>query len=165
MTLYMGIDPGGNGAAAWIEHGEEGIKVGWMLRKEMTLADMASLFDNLPEPLNTFCWIEKQSPQSLGRIACFKLGVDFGEWRGCGLTAGVGMFEVPAKRWQQICGIGTGKKLTYRERKRRNKGFAQQLYPEIKDKINDANADALLIAYACMCAMKSAGVRDPVSPK
>lgn len=137
----LAIDPGANGAFAWSPGIEEIYELP-MLETEGDLVEFLQQFDD-----KTIVFLEevggyvgKQQPGS----AMFKFGRNFGFILGVCMTLGHRVNLVRPQKWTKDLGLGTASHCGSKaEWKRKLKSKAQQLYPQIK--VTLQNADALLI--------------------
>jgi len=144
MAVYIGIDPGGSGAVAWIKG------VGhWAYTLKNTERDIADTFWNLAAA------IEREGGSALiervgafpgqGVTSCFSFGQNYGFLRGLLIAYKIPFETVLPRAWQATFGLlRRDKTETKTEKKRRHKARAQELFTSLK--ITNANADALLIA-------------------
>jgi len=144
MKLYIGIDPGNNGAIAFIP--TDG-KPWFLCLKDATDKDIFEAVRDAVEyadgeKLDVVALIEQvaSSPQ-MGVKSAFTFGEGFGK-----LVMLLTALEIPFERirplkWQTALGCKSGGDKNVTKRK------AQELFPAMK--ITHANADALLIAEYC----------------
>ena len=129
--IYLGIDPGINGAAIALD-GRELYSHEWE-----TVKDSYLFLENVIEDVDSLsvcAVIEKVTrPTKLTRNA--------GEWVGLLTALGIPFKEVPPKKWQKH--FGTFAK-EHTRRKNQLKQIAQQLYPG--EKWTHKTADAYLLA-------------------
>ena len=142
--MYLGIDPGANGAAVVIGAGEPMV----CRFNKATEADIADWFWGLENAMydyhTEFAMIERVQPRQhavCGSVQSFKLGQSYGFLRGVLLANKIPFEEVTPQKWQRTMGCLT------KGDKNITKARAQQLFPKIK--ITHGNADALLIAEYC----------------
>lgn len=136
--IYIGIDPGANGAVAWIDGYADCFKF-----KDKTMLD---IFEDIEfiEGLEgeKFCMIERvsSSPQ-MGVKSAFTFGHGYGMLVGFLTALRIPHEFVTPAKWQGSlsCRSKGNKNIT--------KAKAQQLFPDLK--ITHGNADALLIAEYC----------------
>jgi len=139
MSTIIGIDPGKNGAIAWITDGKPCVE-----KMPETLQDLWDLIEDFSPALweagtKPKAYIEAvhSSPQ-MGVTSAFTFGQGFGHLE-MALTAAVIPFErVTPQRWQKAMGCLT------KGDKNVSKRRAQELFPQMK--VTHATADALLIA-------------------
>jgi hypothetical protein len=154
MSVYIGIDPGVNGALAWIV----GASYPYVVkRKDLTQYDLIQAMNDLKLSAahvegDCFAIIEKQGAISKGRKACFELGASYAEWQMACLATGIGYNLITPTKWQRVVGL-PAKKRDYAERKRALKTLAQHTYPNITSRITNDTCDAILIARFCQIAM------------
>jgi hypothetical protein len=158
MTLYLGIDPGVNGAIAWLLPGYGGVGFKKMPDTERDLFD---LIGEIVKDAHAVALVErigsipgmwdakekvyklKTKPSSFGTLMR-----NYGALRMALIGNGVPLLEVETKKWQAHYGLlRTSKTESDTLKKNRHKAKAQQLCPNVK--ITHANADALLIANYC----------------
>jgi hypothetical protein len=143
MTV-IGLDPGKNGAIAWITDGKPCVE-----KMPDTLADLWELIRDIryqeyatprqPESHACKAYIEQvhSSPQ-MGVKSAFTFGNGFGHLEMALTAAGIPFERVSPQKWQKSLGCRTGGD------KNISKAKAQELFPSIK--CTHAVADALLIA-------------------
>ncbi len=133
--MFLGIDPGANGAAVLIGQGEP-IVCRFNSATEFDVADW------IGHCYVKFAIIEyvASSPQ-MGVVSAFKFGKSYGFLRGLLLANKIPFEEATPKKWQGAMGcLSKGDKNVTKAR-------AQQLFPQIK--ITHGNADGLLLAEYC----------------
>ena len=139
--LILGVDPGANGAVAWMNHGEYHATPFTGLTELETL----ELFEGLGT--NSFAYLERvHSMPGQGVASTFKFGVNYGGLRMALIAAGIGFETVTPSTWQRkmSCLSKGDKKVT--------RAKAQELFPEVSitgrgvKAPTHAVADALLIA-------------------
>lgn len=144
MKLYIGIDPGKNGAIAFIPTDGKPWTVSF---KDATDKDIyetmrdAVVYAGFEHVASTAMIEQVASSPQMGVKSAFTFGEGFGK-----LVMLMTALELPFERvrplkWQTALGCKTGGDKNITKRK------AQELFPEIK--ITHANADALLIAEYC----------------
>lgn len=138
--LFLGIDPGANGALAVLDY--QSVIVDVCLFAKATERDRCEFLDSLQERMGTVpmrAMLEQVSAMpKQGVVSTFKFGESFGFLRGM-LSAMQIPFElVRPQRWQKDLGCRSAgdKNVT--------KTAAQRLWPQ--HKVTHGNADALLIA-------------------
>jgi hypothetical protein len=138
--MYLGIDPGANGAAVLID--KDSKLVDHCMFKSNTEQDIWDFFSF--DLQAQFCFMEKthSSPQ-MGVKSAHSFGMQTGFLRGM-LVASSTPFELvtPAK-WMRFLGCLT------KGDKNVTKQKAQELWPKSPWKITHGNADAMLIAEYC----------------
>ncbi len=82
-----------------------------------------------------------------GVRSSFTFGQNYGFLRGVLITLRIPFIEVTPRKWMKEVQMYKSKQETKTEWKNRLKGKAQQLYPEIK--VTLKNADSILIAKFC----------------
>jgi Holliday junction resolvasome RuvABC endonuclease subunit len=143
MKTTIGIDPGANGAIAWIdERGRACVE-----KMPDTLVDLWELIEDIQRsqvtwPTKAPCkaYIEQvaSSPQ-MGVVSAFSFGRGYGNLEMALTAAGIPFERVRPQVWQKALGCMTKGDKNITKRK------AQELFPDIK--ITHATADALLIAH------------------
>ena len=144
MKLYIGIDPGKNGAIAFIPTDGKPWTASF---KDATDKDIyetmrdAVVYAGFEHAASTAMIEQVASSPQMGVKSAFTFGEGFGK-----LVMLMTALEIPFERvrplkWQTALGCKTGGDKNITKRK------AQELFPEIK--ITHANADALLIAEYC----------------
>jgi Holliday junction resolvasome RuvABC endonuclease subunit len=140
--ITIGIDPGANGAIAWIdERGKSCVE-----KMPDTLQDLWELMCDITNfPRSTIdgrkykAYIEQvsSSPQ-MGVVSAFSFGRGYGNLEMALTAAGIPFERVRPQVWQKAMGCMT------KGDKNISKAKAQELFPD--KKIIHATADALLIA-------------------
>ena len=140
MKIIIGIDPGINGAIAWITDGKPCVE-----KMPDTLQDLWELIESIgyeiPDytPYEIKAYIEQvsSSPQ-MGVVSAFTFGRGYGNIEMALTAAGIPFERVRPQVWQKALGCLTKGDKNITKRK------AQELYPSIK--VTHAIADSLLIA-------------------
>jgi hypothetical protein len=142
MKTTIGVDPGANGAIAWIdERGRACVE-----KMPDTLLDLWELIEDIQRsqvtwPTKAPCkaYLEQvaSSPQ-MGVVSAFSFGRGYGNLEMALTAAGIPFERVRPQVWQKALGCMTKGDKNITKRK------AQELFPDIK--ITHATADALLIA-------------------
>lgn len=140
--ITIGVDPGANGAIAWIdERGKSCVE-----RMPDTLQDLWELIRDITNfPRSAIdgrkykAYIEQvsSSPQ-MGVVSAFSFGRGYGNLEMALTAAGIPFERVRPQVWQKALGCMTKGDKNVSKRK------AQELFPD--KKITHATADALLIA-------------------
>lgn len=141
--ITVGIDPGKNGAVAWIDNGKPCVE-----KMPETLADLWQLMEDITggfaayrevNSLMVRAYIEQvhSSPQ-MGVKSAFTFGNGFGHLEMALTAAGIPFERVRPQVWQKAMGCLT------KGDKNVSKRRAQELFPQLK--VTHATADALLIA-------------------
>ena len=140
--ITIGVDPGANGAIAWIdERGKSCVE-----KMPDTLQDLWELVCDITNfPRSTIdgrkykAYIEQvsSSPQ-MGVVSAFSFGRGYGNLEMALTAAGIPFERVRPQVWQKAMGCMT------KGNKNISKAKAQELFPD--KKIIHATADALLIA-------------------
>lgn len=143
----IGIDPGEKGAFAvynTVTQSVTSFEFAKLTRKD--IADTLQTYKILDD---IFCVIEKvHAAPGQGVVSMFTFGKNYGTWLGILTAIGIPFEEITPQVWQGVIGFRSARGATYNERKRALKQKAEQLHPEMK--ITLANADAVLICeYAC----------------
>ena len=149
MKLAIGLDPGCNGAIAFIP--DNNPTKAWAVKMPETLADLwdeinlnagrigAELFGGFT---SVHCCLEKvHSMPGQGVSSSFKFGQGFGHLEMALTAAKIPFTYVTPQKWQKELGCLTGGD------KNISKARAAQLFPHLK--ITHAIADGLLIAEYC----------------
>jgi Holliday junction resolvasome RuvABC endonuclease subunit len=138
MRTVIGIDPGKNGAIAWIQDGKPCVE-----KMPETLRDLwevfTSILGGMDYPESVFAYLEQvhSSPQ-MGVKSAFTFGQGMGHLEMALTAAGIPFARVRPQAWQKAMGCLTGGD------KNTTKRRAQELFPSLQ--ITHAVADALLIA-------------------
>ena len=140
MSTILGIDPGKNGAIAWITDGKICVE-----KMPETLQDLWGVIQDIHS--DTICsrgatikaYIEAvhSSPQ-MGVTSAFTFGQGFGHLEMALTAAGIPFERVTPQKWQKAMGCMT------KGNKNVSKARAQELFPQMK--VTHAISDALLIA-------------------
>lgn len=130
----IGIDPGINGAIAWITDGKPCVE-----KMPDTLQDLWGLFYDIQFEWDCHAYIEQvhSSPQ-MGVKSAFTFGNGYGHLEMALTAAGIPFERVRPQVWQKEMGCLTKGDKNVSKRK------AQELFPSMK--VTHATADALLIA-------------------
>jgi len=142
MKTILGIDPGKNGAIAWICDGKACVE-----KMPDTLQDLWELLNDIMSSCvsagtdwrDSKAYLEQvsSSPQ-MGVVSAFSFGNGFGHLEMALTAAGIPFTRVRPQVWQKALGCLTKGDKNVTKRK------AQELFPSIK--ATHATADALLIA-------------------
>lgn len=140
MRITIGIDPGANGAIAWIdERGNSCVE-----KMPDTLQDLWELIVSISlnagtGGLGVRAYLEavSSSPQ-MGVVSSFSFGRGYGNLEMALTAAGIPFERVRPQVWQKAMGCMT------KGNKNISKQKAQELFPD--KKVIHATADALLIA-------------------
>lgn len=107
------------------------------------------VFDLLREAKNNFtvtCYMEKvQGLPGMGGSPMFNFGKGYGHLEMALLALEIQTVTIRPQEWQKTLGIGTKGKLTTTAWKNKLKAKAQQIFPQLK--VTLWNADALLIGW------------------
>ncbi len=138
--IYIGVDPGANGAAVAITHA--GAAIDWLRFKGATEADIADWFGDvsLADKVCVCCEDVHSMPKQ-GVASSFKFGRSYGFLRGILAALRVRRHFVSPSKWQSALGCRT------KGDKNVTKAKAQELFPHRK--WTHADADAVLIAEYC----------------
>jgi len=135
MTI-IGIDPGANGAIAWIENNKVCVE-----KTPHNLKELFDLFHSITFDLKggCFAYLEQvnSSPQ-MGVVSAFSFGNGFGHLEMALVGNEIPFDRVRPQLWQKAM------KCMSKGDKNVTKNKAQELFPNIK--VTHAIADALLIA-------------------
>jgi len=139
MKTFIGVDPGGSGAVAWIDdEGPHSSKL-----KDLTDRDLFDLLTEIRVSSSDVFGVLEQvaSRPGQGVSSMFKFGMSYGGLRMALVAASIPFETVTPAKWQGAmkCRTKGDKNVT--------KAAAQRLFPTIK--ITHANADALLLAEHC----------------
>lgn len=143
MTVYIGIDPGGSGAVAWII---DDVTDSYTFKNtERDIAEVFAALSELRERHGGFALIEKVGAMpKQGVSSTFKFGQNYGFLRGLLIAYKIPFETVLPRKWQATFGLLRKKGETKTEKKNRHKARVQELFPALK--ITHYVADALLIA-------------------
>jgi Holliday junction resolvasome RuvABC endonuclease subunit len=136
----IGIDPGKNGAIAWITDGKPCVE-----KMPDTLQDLWELIGGICgltsnhgyTPCKAYIEQVSSSPQ-MGVTSAFTFGNGFGHLEMALTAAGIPFERIRPQVWQKTLGCMTGGDKNVSKRR------AQELFPTMK--VTHATADALLIA-------------------
>lgn len=152
MTLYIGIDPGANGAIALLIGSPSNYGVKDLLHLK-GIEDRQCWEWVRRWGMNTHACIEEPGtgfPGS-GKSQVAKLWGSYRALRMCLICSGIPVTPVAPQTWQRALGIkprdGKGGE-TEQDYKRRLKGYAQHLFPS--ETVTLWSADAFLIALYCL---------------
>ncbi len=141
--LVCGIDPGQSGGIALLTLQGEIVGVWAMPATELETVELLAEFS----PRIAKAAIERLQPMfATSKVTMFKLGRSYGFLRGILTVLQVPFDEIQPKDWQKRIGCIYQKASKHKDRKAVNRQKAQQLWPGTIPKIDDATADALLIA-------------------
>ncbi len=145
ITYVMGMDPGKSGALAVLRLDGTVSKI-----EQFSKLTERDLWESLKgwRVDDIRCYFEHTHSfgASDNAATSYVFGDKAGLARGFLIARGLPFEMVPPKKWQRGVGIQVikGARLSYPDRKRRNKQKAQELFPHVK--ITNDVADALLIA-------------------
>lgn len=140
MTLFLGIDPGANGAAVLITHAQQVENV--FRFKGATEKDISDWFAQESQYLDLFAVLERvHAMPKQGVASTFKFGMSYGFLRGMLISYGVAFEAITPGVWQRKLGCLSGGD------KNKTKAKAQELFPHTK--WTHATADAVLISEFC----------------
>lgn len=138
--IVVGVDPGANGAIAWISDGKACVE-----KMPDTLQDLWDLVVSISLDAGTggtgiMAYVEQvySSPQ-MGVKSAFTFGNGFGHLEMALTAAGIPFERVRPQVWQKELSCLTGGDKNVSKRR------AQELFPHLK--VTHATADALLIAH------------------
>jgi len=143
MGHIIGIDPGASGGAAVI-HGTTGSVE--TIRLTETAADIVAFLDAIRASGDCFAHLERVNAfPGQGVSSSFKFGMSYGRCQGWLDALGIPYDLVTPQTWQKGLRIAKrGKVESKTDFKRRLRGDAQRLFPDIG--VGLATADAILIA-------------------
>lgn len=140
---YIGVDPGWTGGLAWVD--SKG-KTAECVQMPKTERDIWDWFTEIPGHVGIIEKVHAMPKQ--GVSSTFKFGHSYGFLRCALISTDVSFQEVTPRTWQKGLEIPPKKKTeTGSQWKQRLKGFAQQLFPNVK--VSLKAADSLLIAEFC----------------
>jgi len=130
----IGIDPGANGAIAWIKEGKPCVE-----KMPDTLQDLWEILRDIASEGKCHAYLEQvhSSPQ-MGVKSAFTFGNGFGHLEMALTAACIPFARIRPQVWQKELGCLTKGDKNVSKRK------AQELFPSMK--VTHATADALLIA-------------------
>lgn len=136
----IGLDPGSDGAMAVITPSHQLRVYGFNHKSEQEI--MLALLGETLDPHHAFLELVRSRPGQ-GVTSMFTFGRNLGFLRGLLVALGVPFEDVPPQEWQKKLGLGKAHP-SQADRKRAHKQYAEQLFPNVK--VTLANADAILIA-------------------
>jgi crossover junction endodeoxyribonuclease RuvC len=158
MSSYIGIDPGNSGGIAAID--EQGAVK--LLKTDLSSVTESDIADFLLEIIGDFhdapdvlCVMEivganrsrRKGDVAQGASSMFTFGQNYGTLRGMLAAFGVRRHYVRPQKWQPCFSLTGRKDESTTEKKNRHKAKAQELFPDVK--VTLWNADALLLATYC----------------
>jgi crossover junction endodeoxyribonuclease RuvC len=148
-VIYLGIDPGQNGALAALR---EDFSVAGLHRPEASPSAYAALLRSFGEPC--MAAVEKSTAwPGQGVVSMHRYGIVSGWWEGALAALSIPYLVVAPRRWQATV---YDSRLASAPPKQRSLELARRLWPSLTlGRKDDALADALLIAR--WCRMQSGG--------
>ena len=139
---YVGIDPGKSGAIASLDN--LNMKAWKCPDNANDMHHLLGLVISWHAAGSLHVIMEKvwARPNNASRAA-FNYGVNYGQWLGIVACYSINMELILPAHWMKFYGMKKG--MEYQERKKWLKAKAQELYPNIK--VTLINADAILIAH------------------
>lgn len=146
--VCIGIDPGQNGGMA-VLNGDGPPALTAMPATERDVWDWLNDHASSTIGQDTVAVIERvHSFPKQGVASSFKFGQSYGFLRGVLIAAGISFQEVNPEVWQKSLGATTRKQAgSVPAHKKRLKQLAQQMFPNVKVGLKEA--DALLLAEFC----------------
>jgi len=139
--IFIGIDPGANGAMAVIQE-DDTYEFPF---KQISMTLISSMLEDYSDKRDCFALIEKvHAMPGQGVVSTFNFGYNFGMLEGFLIGSGIPYDRVTPQKWQKNYGLFKLPGETHTDKKNRHKALAQKLFPDLK--ITHATADALLIA-------------------
>lgn len=141
MTLFIGVDPGANGAIA-VRYGDGTVTT--LALRGATETDVYEFLNALYPGVVTLEQVSS-SPQQ-GVVSAFTFGVSYGGLRMAILASHLRLETVMPRKWQsfmRVKKIGGGYGQNDTAKKQATKARAQELFPDLK--ITNATAAALLL--------------------
>jgi len=150
--IYIGIDPGNNGAIAMIRNGEVNV---YQLHSETLRSDAIDAFENILKASDgraVVCMEKVGSMPRQGVASTFKFGVAYGILQGMCVALGLGIQHEPTPQtWKKAVFCTAHKKLSREDQKQLARDRARTLYPAVADQLKlkkDADkAEAILLAH------------------
>ena len=139
---YVGIDPGKSGAIASFSNNEMRVWKCPDTADGMHSAFCQATWGILEDEIVVLMEKVWARPNNASRAA-FSYGVNYGQWLGIVACYSIDMELILPAHWMKFYGMKKG--MEYQERKKWLKAKAQELYPDIK--VTLINADAILIAH------------------
>lgn len=141
---YMGVDPGKNGAIIVLNPKGEVI---FNLKTPETIQDFINALLQYKET-NIYCYIEYVHSQPInGAKANFSFGKTIGILESVLTISKIPFEQVTPQCWMKSYGMKREKTESKNDWKKRLKEKSQQLFPDVRVTLD--NADALLIAEYC----------------
>ena len=141
MKVFIGIDPGSNGAMAVIQQDD----VYEFPFKQISMTLISSMLEDYSDKRTCHALIELvHAMPGQGVTSMFNFGHNFGMLEGLLIGAGIPYDRVTPQKWQKEFGLYKLPDETKTAKKNRHKELAQELFPTLK--VTHATADALLIA-------------------
>lgn len=141
--IFIGIDPGKNGGLVAI-NGKQ-LRVTPMPDDEYGVWAWFSEIIEEHDPTDCVACIEEaHAYPGQGVCSMFQFGMGYGGLKMALSVSGIPFSIIKPKKWMGELGLLTTKKLTYRERKKRNHQRVRQLFPKLN--VEEEVADAILIA-------------------
>ena len=142
--IFIGIDPGANGAMAVIQE-DDTYEFPF---KQISMTLISSMLEDYSDKRDCFALIEKvHAMPGQGVVSTFNFGYNFGMLEGFLIGSGIPYDRVTPQKWQKDFGLYKLPDETKTAKKNRHKELAQELFPTLK--VTHATADALLIAEYC----------------
>ena len=138
--IFLGIDPGKGGAAAFLPTDPAATLLVFPYAK-YTAGELGRVLYMERYSITAAALEKVHSMPAQGVKSVFSFGENFGWWQGCLDACGIEYELVTPQRWQTDldCRTGGDKNVTKR--------LAQELFPDVR--VTHAVADALLIAEWC----------------
>jgi hypothetical protein len=150
--LYIGVDPGKNGAIASISELSVEVVVCPMIGKEYDTTSMASLLKKYSEKGCTATIERVHAMPHQGGTSMLSIGYGFGLWIGMFAALSIPYVVIPAVKWQKNMLVGLGK-VDKKTRKQASIVAASRLFPGVSllatprcKTQHDGMAEAILIA-------------------
>ena len=140
-NIYIGIDPGSNGAMAVIQQDDTYV----FPFKQINMKLISSMLEDLSDKRDCHALIELvHAMPGQGVTSMFNFGHNFGMLEGLLIGAGIPYDRVTPQKWQKEFGLYRLPDETKTAKKNRHKELAKELFPTLN--VTHATADALLIA-------------------
>ena len=137
---FVGVDPGGNGAAAYCDNDGGNVQV--FNFKDQSVQDIGRTMQEMCKGQSVLLEKVHSMPRQ-GVVSMFTFGQNFGHVEMALALSNCRYEYVVPFKWQKYYSLTGLHSCTSSEKKRKHKEKAQQLFPDIK--ITLANCDALLI--------------------
>lgn len=140
--LFVGIDPGKTGAIAAIDKNLEVYFLTLYPEGEVGASNIIRTIQRSSSKVVVFIEDCTINPK-FGKVQCFKMGINFGIWRGVVAGANISFILEKPKVWQK----GLLRSDDGVDTKKQSLAAAERIFPNISIGKNHNKSDALLMAY------------------